>query len=274
MTLETVVQAQAHFAAEGFTEELVVDGHELRGISSGIRYAPTELEVAHLVRFQGITSTEEEGIVFALAASDLRPLGTYAPALRPAPSADDAKMVAQLNERAIPVAEIDSHAGHDHVAAVFADRSTAEAAIDDLRELGFGNDRLGVALREGASLAFERNAEVEFGHATVTGAAAGGAIGFLTGLSIAAIALVPGGLIGVGGILAFGAVGGLGGAYFGGFFGEAVHERALNEREELAATHLEPGQVLVATCSHGHPAAVQAIMERHGGELLLRPRGT
>jgi hypothetical protein len=274
MGLETVVQAQAHFAAEGFTEEFVAEGHELRGVSSGIRYAPTELEVARLVRFQGITSVEQEAVVFALAARDRLPLGTYAPALRPALSADDATIVAQLNEQAIPAAEIESHAEHDHVAAVFADRSAAQAALDELRQLGLGNDRLGVAIREGVSHAFERDAETELGHDTATGAVTGGAIGFLAGLSIAAVALVPGGVIGLGGILAFGAVGGFGGAYFGAFFGEAAGERALTEREELAATPLEPGQVLVATCTHGHPATMQAIMERHGGQLLLRPRAT
>jgi hypothetical protein len=274
MALETVVQTRASFAAEGFAEELVADGHELRGVSSGNRYALADLKVARLLRFQGVTSPEEEAVVIALGTREGQPLGTYAPPFRPALSADDARIVAQLNEQAIPDAEIDSHAGHDHIAAVFADRSSAEAAIDELRQLGLGNDQLGVALREGGSVVFERNAEVELGHDTATGAAAGGAIGFLAGLSIAAVALVPGGLIGLGGILAFGAVGSLGGAYFGAFFREAADERALNEREELATTRLEPGQVLVATCSHGHPAAVQTIMERHGGELLLRPRGT
>jgi len=57
----------------------------------------------------------------------------------------------------------------------------------------------------------------------------------------------------------------------GGYGGEAAGDRAFAEREELSTAHLEPGQVLVAVCSHGHPATVEAVMERHGGQLLLRP---
>ncbi|MEX2100671.1 MAG: hypothetical protein WEB19_04575 [Acidimicrobiia bacterium] len=274
MTLETISQARAQLAATGFAEELVADHQELRAVTSATRYRPSELTVARLVRFQGITSPEEEAVLFALSTSDGQPLGTYAPPSGPSLSSDDAVIVARLHEQAIPEAEIHAHTRHDHIAAVFATRDTAQAAIDELRQLGFGSDRLGVAVREGTSRAFERDADAELVHDTETGFAAGAAIGFLAGMSIAAIALVPGGVIGLGGILAFGAAGGLSGAYFGAFFGESAGERASTEREELSSTRLEPGQVLVAVCSHGHPAAVQTILERHGGQLLLRPHST
>jgi hypothetical protein len=274
MTLETISQARVQLAAAGFADEFVADGRELRAMVSGTRYRPDQLHVARLVRFQGITSPEEEAVLFALSASDGKPLGTYTPPSRLALPSDDAAIIAQLHEQAIPEAEIHAHTEHDHIAAVFATRDAAQAAIDELHELGFGSDKLGVAIREGDRVAFERDADTELVHDIETGLAAGTAIGFLAGMSIAAIALVPGGVIGLGGILAFGAAGGLGGAYFGAFFGESAGERAFTEREELSTTRLEPGQVLVAVCSHGHPTTMQAIMERHGGQLLLRPHST
>jgi hypothetical protein len=101
--------------------------------------------------------------------------------------------------------------------------------------------------------------------------AAGAVLGLLAGLSVAAIALVPGGVVGLGGILALGIPTGLGGAMIGGFVGEAVADRSFTERAELDDVPLEPGQVLVAACSHGHASAVEDVMERHGGQLLLRP---
>jgi hypothetical protein len=146
----------------------------------------------------------------------------------------------------------------------------AQAAVDDLRQLGLGGDRLGLAIREGADRAFERDAEIDIIRDTEVGMAAGAAVGFLAGLSIAAIALVPGGLIGLGGILALGVPTGMAGAVLGGFLGDYVAERSFTEREELLAVPLESDQVLVAACSHGHAEAVETVMERHGGQPLLR----
>ena len=78
------------------------------------------------------------------------------------------------------------------------------------------------------------------------------------------------GVVGLGGILALGIPTGLGGAVLGGFLGDAVAERSFTEREELDDIPLEPGHVLVAACSHGHADAVKHVMERHGGQFLLR----
>jgi hypothetical protein len=176
-----------------------------------------------------------------------------------------------FHEQAILAGDIAAHKGHDHVAAVFAARRDAEAAVAELRRLGFGSDRLGIAVREGEQ-AFERDAETDLIHDTEVGVAAGAAIGFLTGMTIAAIAFVPGGVVGLGGMLALGAATGLGGATIGGYVGEGIGERAFEERDELASVRLEPGQVLVAACGHGHADTVEAIMERHHGHLLLRPQ--
>ena len=270
MTVDTVAHVRATLADAGFTEDLVADHGELRVMSSGERHAPADLVVMQLVRFRGITAAEEEGLLFALATADRRPLGIYVPAYHPATSITDAAIVEQLHERVISDHELRAHARHDHIAAVFANRNNAQAAVDDLRHLGLGSDRLGLAIREGADRAFERDAGTDVIRDTEIGVAAGAAVGYLAGLSIAAVALIPGGVVGLGGILALGVPIGMGGAVLGGFLGDALAERSFAEREELDDVPLEPGQVLVAVCSHGHPGTVEEVMERHGGQLLLR----
>jgi hypothetical protein len=270
MTVETVNQARRALVDEGFVEDLVVDGSRLRVASSERSYAPSDVIVQRVVRLRGISTPQQEAVLFGLATRDEEPLGTYAPGYRPAMAPEDAAMVEQLHQKVIPGDEIRSHAKHKHVAALFDSRDAAEKAVDELRQLGLGSDRMGLAVREESSRAFERDAEGEALRGTGTGVGVGAVLGFLAGMSVAAIALLPGGIVGIGGILAAGAGTGVGGAMLGGYLGEAMSDRAFSEREELLETQLEPGQVLVAVCSHGHRSMVQEVMERHGGELLLR----
>lgn len=271
MALETVVQVRDALADAGFTEQLVAAGSDLRVVSSGERHAPADLVVAKRIRFAGVSDDEQEAVLFALADPNGRPVGSYAPVCRPAMAAVDAAIVEQLHEQPIAEEEIEAHARHDHIAAVFDDREAARAAVDELRSMGLGSDRMGVALREGAAQVYERDAEQEMIRDTGRGMAIGAAIGLLAGMSVAAIVLVPGGFVMVGGLLAIGVPLAAGGAMLGGFAGEALAERAFTEREDLSAVQLGAGQQLVAVCGHGHRETVEALLERHGGELLMRP---
>jgi hypothetical protein len=80
---------------------------------------------------------------------------------------------------------------------------------------------------------------------------------------------IPGlGVLGLGGLFAVGAASGFGGAMLGGFLGIAAADRELLQHAELSETPLDPGEVLVAVCSHGEPQTVEGVMERHGGKLL------
>jgi hypothetical protein len=272
MTVETVTQARRALAHEGFVDDLVADGQQLRVVSSGQTYAPAELVVARVISLRGITTPEEEAVLFGLDTSDGQHLGAYVPPYRPAMPDDDAAIAAQLHQKVSPEHEVRSHGRHDHVAAVFATREAAQDVVDELRQQGLGTDRMGIAVREGTPRVFERDAETEVLHDAGVGAAAGGAIGLLAGMAIAAIVFVPGGVIGLGGILALGAGSTLGGAMIGGYIGQDTADRAFDERQELSEIHIEPGQVLVVVCSHGRPADVEQIMERHGGDLVLRAR--
>jgi hypothetical protein len=272
MTVETVTQARRVLAHEGFVDDLVADGQQLRVVSSGRNYAPADLVVARVIRLRGITTPEEEAVLFGLATPDGHELGAYVPPYRPAMRTEDAAIATQLHQKVSPEDKVRSHGSHDHVAAVFATREAAQAAVDELQQQGQDTDRMGMAVREGSPRVFERDAETEILHDAEVGAAAGGAIGFLAGMAIAAIVFIPGGIIGLGGILALGAGSTLGGAMLGGYIGQDTADRAFDERQELSELHLEPGQVLVVVCSHDHPADVEEMMERHGGDLVLRAR--
>lgn len=272
MAVETVTEARRVLAGEGFVDDLVADGQQLRVVSSGRTYAPTELAVVRVIQLQGITTPEEEAVLFGLATGDGQPLGAYVPPYRPAMPAEDEAIAAELHQKVSPEHKVRSHGSHDHVAAVFATRDAARVVVDELREQGLGTDRMGMALSEGAPRVFERDAEAEVLHDAATGTTAGAAIGFLAGMAISAVVAIPGGFIGLGGILALGAGSTLGGAMLGGYVGQDTAGRAFNERQELEEVHLEPGQVLVVACSHGRPADVQEIMERRGGDLVLRAR--
>lgn len=272
MAVTTIRKAQELLADSGYTEVLVADGPKLTGQTSGARYDPANLKVERLIRFQGVTAPDEEALLFALSTGEGEPVGTYTPSYLPSMTDEDLAVVEKLHERVIPDEELTSHTRHDHVAAVFDGRQVAQAAVDELRRYGLGTDRLGVAVRQGETLAFERDAENELVHEGELGMAAGAAGGFLTGMTVAAVALVPGGLLGLGGILAIGAGVSIPGAMLGGYLGMSARRRAFDEREELAEVHLEPDQVLVAVCSHGHHTTVENILRQHGGELVLRPR--
>ena len=109
--------------------------------------------------------------------------------------------------------------------------------------------------------------DVDLGHRLEAGAGTGVVVGFLAGFALVG-ALVPVlGTVGVGGLLAIGAATVPGGAMLGGFIGVATEERVLTAHEQIAHAQLEPDQVLVAVCSHGHPEATREVLQRHGGTL-------
>lgn len=163
--------------------------------------------------------------------------------------------------------DIHTHDTHDHIAAVFADRAHATAAVEDLRSLGLGSEHLGVAVAGDETVAFEHDADREMLHDAEVGAAAGVPIGALAGMGLAGL-VVPGlGVIGVGGMLAIAGASALWGGLLGAYFGTTVGETAWVEHEDMGYTPLEGDEVLVVVCSHGHGDAVRDVMQRHDGRL-------
>ena len=159
------------------------------------------------------------------------------------------------------------HHGHDHVAAVFADRDHAVAAVDELRSLGLGSEHLGIAVHGDDNVAFEHDATAELLHDAEHGAAVGAPIAAIAGIGLVALA-VPGiGPITVGGMLAVTGASAMWGGVLGAFLGASAGASGWIEHEDIGYTALEEGEVLVVVCGHEHADAVREIMRRHDGRL-------
>lgn len=269
--METMSEALARLAAAGFGDDLVPEGTDLKAVGSGVRYHPPELAVAETVRFEGQTDPGDEAIVFALTNPAGEPVGAFTMPYGPAAGPEEAAIVVRLHQPPLDAADIAAHRGHDHLVAVFPDRAAAEAAVDELRQLGLGSDHLGVAVHGPSQLAFEHDSEVDVGHDIELGAGAGAVTGALASFALFGVLVPVVGPVGVGGLLAVGAASGFGGAMLGGYIGVAAEDRALTAHECIARTRLQPDEVLVAVCSHGHPGEVRGVLQRHGGELRSAP---
>ena len=164
----------------------------------------------------------------------------------------------------------DTHLDHDHVAAVFGDRSSAEDAVAALRAHGLGSEHLGVAVHDDNPVDFEHDAESEMIHDAEIGMATGVPLGALAGFIIAALASTGFGVIGVGGVLALSGASALWGGLLGGYLGTAVGEVGWEEHQEFGYVALEPGEVLVVVCSHGQPDVVRELIQSNGGRLISK----
>ena len=258
---------QERLNGAGFSEQLVADQGMLRAVGSGRRFDPAGLAVVETRRFEGSSDPDDEAILFAVTTAAGEPVGTYTVPYGPALSREDTSVIEHLHEPPVSEDEIRAHQEHDHIAAVFHNQEAAEAAVDELRQLGLGSARLGVAVHAGARVAFERDAEAELEHDVEVGVAAGVAVGFFAGFALLGLAVTGVGTIGVGGLLALGAASGLGGSMLGGYIGVAAGDQSLAVHEQLADAALEPGEVLIAVCSHGQPDTVRQTLQRHGGTL-------
>lgn len=160
------------------------------------------------------------------------------------------------------------HPDHDHRAAVFPDRASAEFAIAELRRRGLGSEHLGVAVRHGEAVAFEHESGVEMMHDAEIGVAAGASLGALAGLALVALSASGIGAVSVGGILALAGSSGMLGGVLGGYLGIAAGSGEWDDDQQAQYAHLEPGEVLVVACVHGRVEEVTATLTDSGGQLI------
>lgn len=159
-----------------------------------------------------------------------------------------------------------------HVGAVFDDRSAAEAAVSELRQHGWADDHLGVAIRQADTYVFEDDVAIDISHGIERGIAVGAPVGAIAGMAIMVFAIPGAGLLGLGGMLAAGGIpGALAGTFFGALLGLSTEEHELDEEMDWERVSLEFGQVLVVVAGHDHPAEVSDIIRRHGGGLVTKP---
>ncbi len=268
MALETLTEALDRLAERGFGDDLTAVGSRLRSAKTGTTHDPATLTIVETVRFEGDTDPDDEAVLLAISTTDGKPLGTLVTPYGPSASAEQAEVLQHLHHVIFTAEQPHDHGAHDHVAAVFADRDTAEAAIAELREVGLGSDRMGVAVHSSERTVFENDEEADLLHGAEVGAGIGAALGFAAGMLLFAIAVPGVGLLGAGGTLALGAAGGFGGSMLGTILGVASASEEFDEHRTLAEPRLQPGEVLVAACAHEHGASVEAVLQRHGGRLL------
>lgn len=159
----------------------------------------------------------------------------------------------------------------DLLPGVFPNREQAEAAVQDLLEVGFHKEDIGVAIVEHGHyrLLDEEAHEVLTGLST--GAAIGVPAGALAGIGVLAFA-VPGlGAITAGGIVLAATKGMLWGAYVGGISGVMAKMRWDYDEDQWVDIPLESGQVLVVVRPGHHWDQVHHIMDRHGAIWYLDP---
>jgi hypothetical protein len=159
-----------------------------------------------------------------------------------------------------------------HLGAVFDDRATAEAAVEDLRRSGLADIHLGVAVHQPDTYVFEKEAERGMAHGFERGIAIGAPIGAIAGMTVMALT-VPGlGTLGLAGILAAGGISGaLAGGFWGAYLGLKAGGHVMEEEWDWERFPLRPGQVMVVVDQHGHPGDVKRILQRHSGHLITKP---
>ena len=64
-----------------------------------------------------------------------------------------------------------------HLGAIFENRADAEAAVEELRETGLGNEHLGLAVHGPDTVVFEEDLEQEVGKGIEHGVAVGAPVG-------------------------------------------------------------------------------------------------
>jgi hypothetical protein len=155
------------------------------------------------------------------------------------------------------------------VPAVFENRDEAEAAIMELRTLGYGDDDLGLMIPDPEHYHLLDNSTKEVLKGLRSGGVVGLPIGVAAGIGVAAL-LIPGlGVIGVGGALLWGGLGGaIWGAYLGAHMGMAAEIRHIDEIERRFEIPLESHQMLIVVIANSDAREVCNIMERHGARCF------
>jgi hypothetical protein len=160
----------------------------------------------------------------------------------------------------------------EHLGSVFPDRASAEEAVEELRRLGLADEHLGVAVHEVEDHVFDEDTGREVARGIGRGVAIGALVGAVTGMTLFTL-LVPGATtLGLGGVLAGGALtGALAGGFWGAYIGLTVEEPLLDEEVDWERLGLEPGEVLTVVAGHEDPSEVKRVLGAHGGRLVEKP---
>lgn len=159
------------------------------------------------------------------------------------------------------------------VVGVFHDQEHARAAVHELRQAGFAEDRIGMIVRDHTT-GREIRADWQAGHpdytdsnmaaGAATGAATGAGIGALWALGIAAGVLPVVGPVIAGGIFASIIASAAGAAVVGGLVGALVGLGVPEEEAAFYESEVTSGRTVVFVQADERVDEAQAILVRHG----------
>jgi len=152
------------------------------------------------------------------------------------------------------------------IVGVFEDRRHADQAVNELRQAGFREDQIGVAMRhaEGTTDAATDENDSHAGTGAMTGILTGLGLGALAGLGVlSGVIPVVGPAIAAGtlGVILSNAAAGAGlGALVGALVGAGIPE----EEAKYYQGEFEAGRTIVTVNADGRADEVSAILRRHG----------
>jgi hypothetical protein len=99
--METLSDAIDRLRAAGYRDSFRPEAGRLRALAARRLYAPEELRVDELVRFEGPSDPGDEAILFALRSEDGAVRGTFASGYGPSVDPADAEVVRRLPLRPV-----------------------------------------------------------------------------------------------------------------------------------------------------------------------------
>jgi hypothetical protein len=97
--METLSEAVDRLRSAGYRDSFQPDAGRLRALAAGRLFAPEELVVDEIIRFEGPTDPGDEAILFALRSDDGAVRGTYAAGYGAGVDPANAELVRRLPSR-------------------------------------------------------------------------------------------------------------------------------------------------------------------------------
>jgi hypothetical protein len=154
------------------------------------------------------------------------------------------------------------------VPALFADRDTAAAAVEELLRAGIDRADIGVAVPVREPNRIRKESPQDSLKGAMQGASIGGRLGVIGGIGLAAITV---GTLGVGGLFLAGAGGLLWGGTIGGLLGVVTRVRRRPDVDEWCELELDGPAVLVAVRVRDwqREPEIAALLTRAGAKTVL-----
>lgn len=159
------------------------------------------------------------------------------------------------------------------VVGVFADSTSAQAAVNDLQDRGFRSDQIGVAGRDWRD---DDSNESFAGEGAATGLVAGASVGALWGLGVIAGMMPVLGPAIAGGTLAAILSSAAAGAAAAGLTGALIGMGIPKDEAAYYESEFHAGRIIVTVNAPGREAEASQILLQHGGhnEALQNPLST